>query len=186
MKFQWVTAVAILALVVACGGIKSTVDYDRDADFSQYSTYAWHEGTGADIQDSDPLNHERLISAVDAQMAQAGFQKVDSNPDVLITYHGEDKEQTRLDTTYMGGGWGMGAGWGWGGMGMGGMGSSTTQVRNYTVGTLVLDMWDVSQKRLVYRATASDTLSDNPQKNSEKIGKAAEKLFENYPPGADN
>ena len=79
-----------------------------------------------------------------------------------------------------GGGWGMGPGWGWGG-GMG-MGSSTTQVRNYTVGTLVLDMWEVERKQLVWRTTASDTLSDNPQKNSEKIQEAARKMFEEYPP----
>ena len=73
MTLRLATAVAILAVVVACGGVKTTHDYDRDADFSQYKTYAWHEGTSSDIQDSDPLNHERLVSAIDAQMQQHGF-----------------------------------------------------------------------------------------------------------------
>ena len=182
MKLRLASTIGILALVVGCGGIKSTVDYAHDADFSSYSTYAWHDGSASDIQDSDPLNHERLVSAIDGQMSQHGFRKVDSNPDIYITYHGEDKQQTQLDTSYMGGGWGYGAGWRWGG----GMGSSTTTVRQYTVGTLVFDMWDAKQKQLVYRATASDTLSDNPQKNAQKVQEAAEKLFESYPPGADN
>ena len=84
-----------------------------------------------------------------------------------------------LDTTYMGGGWGYGPGWGWG---MGGMGTSTTTVRQYDVGTVVLDMWDAGQKRLVWRGTASDTVSDDPQKTTEKIHTAVERLFENYPP----
>ena len=185
MKTKLTTIAIALAFVAACGGVKTTTDFDRQADFSQYKTYAWHEGSDSDVQDSDPLAHERLIAAVDAQMQQHGFQKASSNPDVYITYHGEDQEQTRLDTTYMGGGgWGYGPGWGWGGGGMG-MGGSTTTVRNYTVGTLVLDMWDANAKRLVWRATASDTLSDNPQKNAEKIEKAAVKMFESYPPSAD-
>lgn len=182
MMVRLATAVAVLAVASGCGGIKTTTDFDRDADFTQYSTYAWHEGTGSDIEDSDPLNHGRLIEAIDGQMQQHGFSKVSSNPDVYITYHGEDKEQTTLSTNYMGGGgWGYGGGWGWGGAGMG-MGTSTTQVRNYTVGTLVLDMWDVQKKQLVWRSTASKTLSDNPQKQAETIQQAAQKLFEKYPP----
>ena len=70
-----------------------------------------------------------------------------------------------LNTTYMGGGWGYGPGWGWGG-GMGGMGSSTTSVRNYSVATVVLDLWDAKQKRLVWRGTVSDTMSDNPHRKT--------------------
>ncbi len=101
-----------LALAAGCGGIKITTDYDHDTDFSQYNTYAWHEGSSSDIQDTDPLKHERLTTAIDTQMQQHGFRKADQNPDVYITYHGEDKTQTSLDTTYMGGGgWGYGAGW---------------------------------------------------------------------------
>ena len=72
MKLHLATAVAILTVMVGCSGMKTTTDYDREADFTQYSTYAWHDGTGSDISDSDPLNHERLISAIDAQMQQHG------------------------------------------------------------------------------------------------------------------
>ena len=62
------------------------------------------------------------------------------------------------------------------------MGTTTTTVRQYTVGTIILDMWDAQKKQLVWRATASDTVSDNPQKNAETIRKAATKLLEHYPP----
>ena len=46
-------------------------------------------------------------------------------------------------------------------------------------------MWDAKEKRLVWRGTASDTVSDNPQKSASKIQKAAEKLFKNYPPAGE-
>ncbi len=184
MKTRFVVAVGILAVVVGCSGMKVNHDWDRQADFSSYQTYAWHD-SDTNVQDTDPLAHERFISAVEGQLSTKGFRKVSSNPDVFVTYHAEESQQMSLDTTYMGGGWGYGPGWGWGGMGMGGMGSSTTTVRQYNVGTVVLDLWDASQKRLVWRGTVSDTVSDNPQKNASKINQAAEKLLKDYPPATE-
>lgn len=185
MKTQLAVAAAFLAVAIGCSSMKVNYDWDHQADFSNYKTYAWHD-SDTNVKDTDPLSHERFISAIDAQLSAQGFRKVASNPDVFVTYHSEENEQMSLDTTYMGGGWGYGPGWGWGGggggMGMGGMGSSTTTVRKYNVATVVLDLWDASQKRLVWRGTVSDTMSDNPQKNSKKIATAAEKLFKDYPP----
>lgn len=183
MKFRWGIAVTILVVAVGCSSMKVNYDFDRQADFSQYKTYAWHDGE-ANVKDTDPLAHERFISAVDSKLAAHGFSKVASSPDVYVTYNAEESQQMSLNTTYMGGGWGYGPGWGWGG-GMGGMGSSTTTVRQYNVGTVVLDMWDAGQKRLVWRGTVSDTLSDNPSKNAEKINTAVDKLFAKYPPSAE-
>ncbi|GMR23548.1 MAG: DUF4136 domain-containing protein [Acidobacteriota bacterium] len=185
MKARLAVAGAIAAVAIGCSGMKINHDWDRQADFSKYKTYAWYD-SDTNIKDTDPLAHERFISAIDSQLAAKGFQKVGSNPDVFVTYNSEESEQMSLDTTYMGGGWGYGPGWGWGGgygggMG-GGMGGSTTTVRKYSVGTVVLDLWDAKQKRLVWRGTASDTMSDNPQKNATKINAAAEKLFKDYPP----
>lgn len=186
MKTKWGVAVAMVIVVVGCSSMKVNYDYDHQADFTQYKTYAWHD-SDTNVADTDPLAHERFLSAVDSQLAAKGFSKVSSNPDVFVTYHAEESQQMSLDTTYMGGGWGYGPGWGWGGYGMGGagMGSSTTTVRKYNVGTIALDMWDATQKRLVWRGTVSDTVSDNPSKNADKINKAADKLFKDYPPEAE-
>ncbi len=183
MKARLAIAVAAMGVAIGCSSMKVNHDWDRQANFSTYKTYAWHD-SDTNVQDTDPLAHERFISAIDSQLAAQGFQKVSSNPDVYVTYHSEENQQMSLNTTYMSGGWGYGPGWGWGG-GMGGMGSSTTSVRNYSVATVVLDLWDAKQKRLVWRGTVSDTMSDNPQKNAKKINTAAEKLFKDYPPVSD-
>ena len=181
MKARLTVAVATMSIAIGCSSMTVNHDWDRQADFSTYKTYAWHD-SDTNVKDSDPLGHDRFIRAIDAQLVAQGLQKVSSNPDVYVTYHSEENEQMSLDTTYMGGGWGYGPGWGWGGMGMGGMGTSTTTVRTYSVATVVLDMSDAKQKRLVWRGTVSDTMSDNPQKNAKKIATAAEKLFKDYPP----
>jgi hypothetical protein len=46
---------------------------------------AWVQGTNL----SDELNHQRVVNAIDSQLARKGFGKVDSNggPDVLVAYH---------------------------------------------------------------------------------------------------
>ena len=82
--------------------------------------------------------------------------------------------------TFYSGGYG---GYGW--RGMGGMGwASTTTVNEYTVGTLVVDIFDAKTKQLVFRGTASDELSDKPEKNAKKLAKASDKLFKDFPPGS--
>ncbi len=66
--------------------------------------------------------------------------------------------------------------------GMGGMGTASTTVSEYTVGTLVVDMFDAKTKNLVFRGTAEDELSDNPEKNAKRLEKASDKLFKDFPP----
>ena len=75
-----------------------------------------------------------------------------------------------------------GTGWGYGGWGPGGMGTSTTTVNEYKEGTLVLDMYDSNSRQLLWRGTATDTLSDKPEKNEKKLNKAVEKMFDKFPP----
>jgi hypothetical protein len=196
MKFKAALLLLTAAFAVGCSGMKVNHDYDGEADFASYKTFGWHD-SDMNLQDTDPLSHERLVSAIEAQMRANGFQKASSNSDVVITYNVEETEEMNLNTNYMGGGWGMGPAWGMsggagrgrGGMGTGmgargmaGMGMSTTTVQKYNVGTLVLDMWEVEDHRLVWRGIATETLSTNPQKNAKLIDKAAEKLFEKYPP----
>jgi len=68
--------------------------------------------------------------------------------------------------------------WRWGGFGP----EASTTVENYRVGTLVLDMYDTQSKRLVWRGTATDTLSEKPESNEKKLDKSVDKLFEHFPP----
>jgi hypothetical protein len=47
---------------------------------------------------------------------------------------------------------------------------------------LVIDIWDARTKQLLWRGTATDTVSENPEKNEKNLKKAMEKLFRKYPP----
>ena len=100
---------AILLVVVtgvaACSSRPVNFDYERQADFSKYKTFAWHE-VDRSLKDEDPLAHSRVVSAVEHQLTGKGFRRVDSTPDVYVTYHGENDERMTLNTTTMGYGYG--------------------------------------------------------------------------------
>jgi hypothetical protein len=59
---------------------------------------------------------------------------------------------------------------------------ATTTVENIPVGTLVVDLFDGSTKKLIWRAHGSDTLSGKPEKNEKKLEKRVAELFEHFPP----
>jgi len=97
-----------------------------------------------------------------------------------VVLHGATEKQKSLNTFYTGGYGGYGWRGGWGG----GMSSSTTTVDEYTVGTLVVDVFDAKTKQLMYRGIAQDELSDKAEKNAKKLAKASDKLFKDFPPGS--
>jgi len=43
-------------------------------------------------------------------------------------------------------------------------------------------MFDAQTKKLIWRGTASDVLSDKPEKNEKKLLKATEDMFKHFPP----
>jgi hypothetical protein len=67
----------------------------------------------------------------------------------------------------------------WGG---GGFGETTTTVEQIPIGTLVIDMYDGSSKQLAWRGMSTDTLSSKPEKNTQKLDKTVDKMFENSLP----
>jgi hypothetical protein len=150
-------------------------DYDRNADFTRYKTYSW-----GNVRAEDPLSVDRIKAAANSALAAKGWTQVDSGGDVSVMAMEISQSHQTLNTYYdnFGGGWG----WrGWGGLG-GGFGESTTTEQTYTVGTLVVDLFDTHTKKLIWRGSASDTLSGKSGKNIKNLDKGVDKMFEHFPP----
>ncbi len=173
------TGFVLLTAAGLAAAQKVNVDWDKSADFTSFKTYAWGKGTPA----KDPLMDKRVVQAVESQLAAKGLQKVEpsAKPDVVVLYHAAVDVETQLNTTDMGGYYGPGS-WRWGM----GTGMSTTTVDKIPVGHLIVDIGSLQSKQLVWRGRASDTLSDDPEKNEKKINKAAEKMFKKFPPPPEN
>jgi hypothetical protein len=63
------------------------------------------------------------------------------------------------------------------------MGYQRSRVTSYTVGTLVVDMFDARTKRAVWSGTAEDTIPGTPAKINADIDAAVAKMFAGFPPG---
>lgn len=166
-------AFAVLSPTASLAEIKT--DYDRAADFSRYKTYSW----GA-VHTQNALFVDRIKAAITSALAAKGWTQVESGGDVSIMAMEMTKDHQTLNTYYdnFGGGWG----WRWGGEFDDDFGTSTTTEETYKVGTLVVDLFDTNTKKLIWRGSASDTLSDKSDKNIRKLNSDVQKLFEHFPP----
>jgi len=177
MKLQRV-AVALLGIMFLFADVSMAqqvkTDYDRGANFAQYKTYSWEH-----VKTKDPLFVDRIKSAVNAALAARGWTQVESGGDVSIVAIQVTTNQETLNTFYNG----FGGGWGWRRFGGGGFGEATTTTETYTVGTLVVDLFDSRTKKLLWRGASSDTLSNNSDKNIKNLDKGVEKMFRQFPPG---
>ena len=160
-----VLGMVFLLTAVNAFGQKVSTDSAPNVDWSKYKTYAWSEGTPA----QDPLNAQRIVAGIDAQLAAKGLRKVESDPDLIVLYHVATDQQKSLNWNNYGG-WGR----------FGGMGSA--QVDTVVIGQLKVDLADFKAKQFLWRGTGTDTLSSDPQKNARKIEKALTKMFQKFPP----
>jgi hypothetical protein len=154
---------------------KVTYDFDKEANFSAFKTYAHKDGTKV----GQPLIDDRIVAAIDAGLAAKGFTKTDANPDVFVVYHVAFDKQKDISSFSSGYGGGYGPyGWGWGG------GTTTTQVRDILIGTLVIDLADAKKGQLAWRGVGVKEVDTQakPEKRDKSITNAVNKIFKNYPP----
>src|SRR5437660_7381225 len=106
MKIQKVL-IALIGMIFLAGTASAQqvkTDYDRNANFTQYKTYSWEQ-----VKTKDPLDVDRIKSAVNSALSAKGWTQVDSGGDVSIVAMEITQTQQTLNTFYNG----FGGGWGW-------------------------------------------------------------------------
>jgi hypothetical protein len=173
---------AILLFAASAFAQDVSFNFDMTADFTKYKTYHWEKHPNS--KDLDDLTMTQLGAALDAELAKKGLtKKTDGNSDLAIVYQVAVKQEKELSTFSSGYSTGPGWGGGYGGF-YGGTSTSTTSVYTITKGTLALDMYDASSKKLVWRGIATKTLDVDakPEKRQKNMAKGSEKLLKKYPP----
>jgi len=170
--------VAGVALAVAGGAWAQDVkvDYDKAANFGAIKTFSIKLGTAW----GNEISQKRVMDEFTQALTEKGWKLApEGQADAQVMVHGASQVKRDLNTFYSGmGGYGY-RGWG------GGTGTATTTVNEYTVGTLVVDIFDAKTKSLMWRGIAQDELSDKTEKNIKKLGKASDKMFKDFPPGRE-
>lgn len=180
MRIHLTLVLAGLLMIPSLGlAQKVRFDYEHGTNFTTFHTYRLVRV--GDNPAVSQLYDQRIVAAIEEEFAKKGLRRVETGGDLLIGYQGSVNKETQYTTYNDGGAWGYGPRWGYG-AGWGGPSMSTTTQTTIPVGALTIDMMDPAKKQLVWRGTATDTLSDKPEKNNQKIQKAVKKLAEKYPP----
>jgi hypothetical protein len=164
-----------IALLFATASFAQQVktDFDRSTDFSQYKTYSWEK-----VHTQNPLWVDRIKAAVNSALEAKGWMQAESGGNVSIMAMEMNQSHQTLNTYYDS----FGGGWGWRGGFGDSFGDSTTTESTYKVGTLVVDLYDSNTKKLIWRGSASDTLSGKADKNIKNLDRGVEKMFDHFPP----
>ena len=163
-----------LALALLAGTVATAQDVSTNSmpgvDFSKYHTYKWVSIEGANYPNQ--IVDAQIKQSVDGQLASKGLTKVDGDKaDLLIGYQASIQQERQWNA------------YGTGGLRWGG-GMATAQQSTISTGTLVLDMYDPTNKQLVWTGRASKTLdaNANQQKKQKNLDNAMKKLLKNFPP----
>jgi Domain of unknown function (DUF4136) len=179
MPKKLLIAIAVVLAPALLVAQKVSYDFEKTANFAAFKTYAHKDGTKV----GQSLIDDRILAAIDAELGVKGFMKSESNPDVFVVYHVAFDKEKDISTFSSGYGGGYGPyGWGWGGGWN--TGTTTTQVRDILVGTLVIDMADAKKGQLAWRGMGVKEVDTQakPDKRDKSINNAVKKIFKNYPP----
>jgi len=182
MKKMKIIALPMLILLFlgSCVSVRVVSDYDKEAKFNEFKTYAFYK-TGIDKAHISDLDKKRILKAIDAEMSSRGMVK-SQDPDILISIFTKEKEQVDIYNNY----WGGGYGWGWSpwywGPGPYGFGNS---VSTRTQGSLYIDLIDTKNKELVWQGKGVGSIGDtrNIERKEERIREFVSQILEQYPPG---
>jgi len=183
------TMVSLLYLFSGCA-VQQQVpsDYDTSVNFSALKTYSWLESKALDSDDpriANSLTNDRIVAAVDRQLAAQGFIKT-TNPeatvDFKVVYHSSISPKTR---EYFERRWGYDPFPVWRPYPYHRSFSHTgSRVVEYDEGTLIVDILDAEGKKLLWRGERSNTVRKNygPAQATARINKAVEYIMSGFPP----
>lgn len=168
-----------LVVLASCSSIQTTYDFDSTVDFSKYKTYEFTDDAKSfPIQE---LDRQRVLTAIESELAAKGFTKSSSSPDVLIDLQVKLEQKQTATATNTGGYYGGPYRYGWG-AGYGG--TTRVDVHNYVEGTLFINMIDKASEKLVWQGRGTKTLEDHPspEKKEANVKYGVKQIFTKYPP----
>lgn len=179
--------VAGLILLSSCSSLKVYSDVDSSVDFTKYKSLEYYGWADESDQLLSSLDKERIETAFGEEFKKRGIDVVESGGDMIVTLFivVEQKTATTATTTSMGGGYGgyyggyygYGPGYGWGG------GHSTTSIQeyDYNVGTLVCDVFDKTDEKLIWEGIGTGEINENPKNRDKNIPKTVQAIMSKYP-----
>ncbi|MCG8435852.1 MAG: DUF4136 domain-containing protein [Gammaproteobacteria bacterium] len=177
-----------LVIIVGATACAPLVKYEHDptADFSGYQTFTWISPEhSTDVTVDDPILDSELLEnrvkhAVSQAMLEKGLREtMDGDADIGVTYHTSSRERIRSTGPRFSIGFHRGHHHGHHSLAFG---HNFYDVDSYAEGTLIIDIIDQANERLVWRGWRS-ALVDQRQYSDEAVQTSVYEILQDFPPG---
>lgn len=172
-----IASVAVALGLLACA-TTTQVNYDHDPayDFASLQSWDWMAEPGQ-VQGAagvrSPLVEGRIREAIERNLDAKGYQRVEGgDPDFRVAFFGGADQKLDVRTTYdyYGYRWRTAV--------------ARTDVRQYTEGTLIIDVVDGERNELVWRGTGvAEVYADSPDEVTQQVNQVVTEVLEGFPPG---
>ncbi len=163
----------LVLLFTSCHVVRVQTDYEKETDFSNYTTYNYYDDMETGLSE---LDEKRLIKILDAAMQAEGLL-LSEEPDFLVNIQSGIYQTPRNNTVGVGvGGTGKNVG---GGVSVGiPIGQSNVQQEIH------FDFVDSQKDMLIWQAISKNYLNENvtPVEREKKLQEIVEKVLSRYPP----
>jgi len=183
-----ILAVVVLAATLAAAGIKIKVEFDKTYNFAALKTYGWHPDGAGEVKllstlDEDPAAvlarfGPVLQGALEVELAKRGLvpAPAGTKPNVYIHYYiliGPGSE-SQFRGQFIGGvpAWGLPD-----------FAMTTTALKIYEQGTVVLDFVDVPRMEIIYRGIAETETQRQrtPQERDKRVTDGVTEMLKKFP-----
>jgi hypothetical protein len=152
-------------------GMNVKTDYDKSFDFGKLRTFAFREQNRPDgsVLQRNTLVDNRIREALRRDLEARGFRYQPDGPaDFVVAYYARETEKAELEPV----GYGMPLRWrrGWG---------PRVWTRDYTQGSLVVDLIEPANNQLIWRGRVTDTVTGLDQ-SEKQINKGADQLVKHF------
>ena len=111
-------------------------------------------------------SHAGVVDAINAQMSINGIFTDELEADLYAVYHASAESSFGIEGGYQ-------TDW---------TDSGAIKIGTHTAGTLVVDLVDAAENRVVWRGIATASVSRDPSKNRRTVQEAMRKMFVDFPP----
>ncbi len=167
----------------SCSSVKVTATMDEKADFSSektYSLYPWDRQNDSLVSAADKA---AIYNAIKNEMNARGYKYVESNGDLTISVFVILNRKTVVTayTDHYGPGYYYSPYVYGPYMPYGGMSRTTYQQSNYIEGTLLIDVLNTAEKKVIWQGKAVGEVKPQVANREENLSRTIHKMFLLYP-----
>lgn len=161
-----------------CSSLSVNYDYDNNTDWTKFKTYGWIKSSRNNSNPASPipdtaLLEQRIHNSMAFEMKQRGITESD-NPDLLVVYHLGTEEKIQVTD------WGYRySDYYWG------SGGRQIDVHQFTEGSVVIDLVDATEEKLVWRGTGTGVVDGSqrtPEEMQDRVNNVINKVMASFPP----